>query len=362
MRICVDARCLNRLHVRGIGRLLTEVIERSPPAYSWILLADRDELPFHRPKHANLQVVILGERGYRYHTWTQLTLPLAATWFRGDLLLCPANEAPLLSKIPTVSIVHDVIEWKPEFAGEYKKSPYRDRLLPRAFSQAAKLITVSHTSATEIQQLWPACSPAVIYNGVSDSFFLAREVRDGGTKGSVNSPAPYVLYIGGEIPRKRFDWALHAWEPFADRVELRILGMDPDKGKKRIERLERRSRNQITFLKFVPDKKLPDVMGAAACILYPTLYEGFGLPVIEANAVGTRIIYSPRGSLAELTGPLSVSLPVADEAAWSRAIGDAIKAPPTESERRAARTWARQFDWNRTAAAYQSIFHSVVHG
>lgn len=362
MRICVDARCLNRPHVRGIGRLLTEMIERSPSAYSWILLADREDLPLHRPKHGDLRTVILAEHGYRYHIWTQLTLPAAAAWYRGDLLLCPANEAPLLSKLPTVSIVHDVIEWKPEFVGEFKKTFYRDRLLPRAFSRSAKLITVSHTSATEIQKLWPACQPDVIFNGVSNSYFHAHDVCDGTAHETIHATSRFLLYIGGEIPRKRFDWALNVWKPFADRVRLVTLGIDPSKGRQRVAEIESQIRERIVFLDFIPDEKLPVVMSSANCVLYPTLYEGFGLPVIESNAVGTRILHSPCGSLAELLGPLSVSLPVDDETAWSRAITDAIKSPPSATERNASRLWARQFDWDRTAATYQLIFDSVVHG
>ncbi len=362
MRICVDARCLNRSHVRGIGRVLTEVIERSPASFSWILLADRQDLPFHQPEHEDLRVVTLAEHGYRYHTWTQLTLPAAAAWYRGNVLLCPSNEAPVLSKVPTVSIVHDVIEWKPDFVGESKNSFYRGRLLPRAFSRSAKLVTVSHTSAAEIQQLWPSCRPEVIYNGVSNLFLQSRNAPVECEHTQVNSLAPYILYIGGTIPRKRFDWALRVWKPFADRVKLVTLGIDPSKGEQRIAELDARLRDRIEFLDFIPDEKLPDVMGAAKCVLYPTLYEGFGLPVIESNAVGTRIFHSPCGSLAELVGPLSVSLPVDDAAGWARALTHAIETTPSETERDAARAWASQFDWDSTADAYQSVFHSVFRG
>lgn len=342
--------------------MLTEIIERSPSACSWTLFADREDLPFHRPKKGNLHLVIFAEHGFRYHTWTQLTLPAAAAWYRGDLLVCPANETPLLSKLPTVSIVHDVIEWKARFVGEYRKSYYRDRLLPKAFARSARLITVSRTSASEIQQLWPGCRPDVIYNGVSSLFLQASERRAGSAHDLINSLSPFILYIGGEIPRKRFDWALHVWESFSDRVKLVTLGIDPSEGMQRVAELEPQIQDRIRFLDFIPDEKLPNVMSSARCILYPTLYEGFGLPVIESNAVGTRILHSPCGSLAELSGPLSVSLPMDDKAAWSRAITDAISAPPSAAERNAAQAWARQFDWDRTADAYQSAFNSVVRG
>ncbi|WP_222435525.1 glycosyltransferase [Allorhodopirellula solitaria] len=171
---------------------------------------------------------------------------------------------------------------------------------------------------------------------------------------------PFILYIGGSIPRKRFDWALQVWQPFADRVELLTLGVDPTRVQRQMEAIEPCNRARVKFLDFIPDEDLPDLLASAKCVLYPTLYEGFGLPVVEANAVGTRIVQSPCGSLAELIGPLSVSLPTDDDEAWSRAIGLSLETPPSERNRNDAQAWARQFDWDATADAYQCVFQSIA--
>ena len=98
----------------------------------------------------------------------------------------------------------------------------------------------------------------------------------------------------------------------------------------------------------------------ATAVLYPSLYEGFGLPVIEAQAVGTPILFSDVGSLSELKGPGAVVLPVDDLPAWVRAaahILDTRSGVPGPD--RVARAWARQYSWeaytDRTLAVYDSV-------
>jgi len=98
----------------------------------------------------------------------------------------------------------------------------------------------------------------------------------------------------------------------------------------------------------------------AAAVLYPTIYEGFGLPVIEAQAVGTPVLFSDVGSLTELKGPGAVVLPVDDLPAWVRAVSDILQSRQGLQEPdRIARAWARQYSWDayteRTLAVYDAV-------
>jgi glycosyltransferase involved in cell wall biosynthesis len=98
----------------------------------------------------------------------------------------------------------------------------------------------------------------------------------------------------------------------------------------------------------------------AAAVLYPSLYEGFGMPVVEAQAVGTRVLFSDVGSLTELKGPGAIVLPVDDLQAWVRTIDLLLQARSATAEPdRIARAWARQYSWDaytdRTLAVYNSV-------
>ena len=100
-------------------------------------------------------------------------------------------------------------------------------------------------------------------------------------------------------------------------------------------------------------------MGASA-VLYPSLYEGFGMPAIEAQAVGTPVLFSDVGSLSELKGPGAVVLPVDDLAAWVRAVDDILQSNTTGRQPNTiARAWAQQYSWDayceRTLDVYRQV-------
>ncbi len=355
MKIAVDARCLNRSHLRGIGRLLTEIIERSPSQYKWFVFGDRNDQPFHTPKHDGLEISVVEERGFRFHVWEQVMLPVLAIRHSADILFYPANSAPLMSTLPSVVIIHDVIAWKGEFNGG-RRSFYHNRVLPRAFSNASKVVTVSQTSASEIRQSWPKLKPEVIYNGVSE-LFLTRHFERSLT--SAESAKPFILYIGGDIPRKRLRWAIDAWKPYADQVNLLTCGVHPESGISLIADLDHHMKEKVFFLDFKSERELVQLVYNARCIFIRACMKA-SVTVVEANACGTPILYSECGSLSELVGPTSQLLPTGDLDAWRAAIGAFIQAKKDPTVEALASDWARQFSWSVTAKAYQKIFESLL--
>src|SRR5262249_56981721 len=128
---------------------------------------------------------------------------------------------------------------------------------------------------------------------------------------------PYLLYLGGRIARKRLDRALQILELLAHpTATLVVCGVEREAEVEVRERLAPAYRSQLCFAPFVPEADMPRLYQNAAAVLYPTLYEGFGFPVLEAQAVGTPVLHSAVGSLTELAGPGSVVLPVEHVNAW----------------------------------------------
>ena len=122
----------------------------------------------------------------------------------------------------------------------------------------------------------------------------------------------------------------------------------------------RELQDRLIIAAVVGDDDMPRLYMRAAAVLYPSLYEGFGLPVIEAHAVGTPILCSDAGALSDLKGPGAVALPVDDLSAWVRAAANILSSRSGVSgPDRIAREWARQYSWDayieRTLAVYDSV-------
>jgi glycosyltransferase involved in cell wall biosynthesis len=117
----------------------------------------------------------------------------------------------------------------------------------------------------------------------------------------------------------------------------------------------------VWFLPFVAESDLPRLYQNAVALLYPTLYEGFGLPALEAQAVGTPAVFSPVSSLPEVAGPAAVLVPPTDMAAWRTAVAQLIEERLTAcAPREESRLWARQFSWAQTAAKTVEIYKGVA--
>jgi alpha-1,3-rhamnosyl/mannosyltransferase len=171
---------------------------------------------------------------------------------------------------------------------------------------------------------------------------------------------PYLLYFGGRIPRKRLDWAMQVWARVADRdpdLSLVVCGLESDARAEWRDRTAAHLRDRLHCLGFVAEADLPGLYAAAEAVLYPTLYEGFGFPALESQAVGTPVLMSAVGSLAELAGPGAVVLPPQDLDAWVAA-AETIRGGGRRRDE-AAREWARGFSWARAWTSLAEVYRRV---
>jgi glycosyltransferase involved in cell wall biosynthesis len=364
LRVALDARCLNVEHLRGIGKSVYELIKRTSAsgAIRWHLLADRPDRPLHAPSDA-CEVSVFETPGYRWRSWEQWSLPRAAQRLRVDVLHAPASSLPWWQPVPTVVTLHDTIPWQAEHYPDWPPGFYRDWLLPRAFRRASAIMTVSHTSRRDILARWPALVNTlhVVSPGVDGRYLEAESDSRPLIVGGQTLAEPYLLYLGGSDPRKRLMWALQAWwsSASASSTTMVVCGVEPAARETFRRSVPHDAQARLLFAPFIAEDDMPRIYMRAAAVLYPSLYEGFGLPVIEAHAVGTPILFSEVGSLTELKGPSAVVLPVDDLEAWSGAIDRVVQ---SHSTRRGpdpiARAWARQYSWDayvdRTLAVYEA--------
>jgi alpha-1,3-rhamnosyl/mannosyltransferase len=359
LRVAVDARCLNRVHLRGMGRYLREVVtdRAAGEQVEWELFADRPDLPFHFPERAGVRTEVFGCRGCRFHAWDQFAFPWLVARRRPDVLHCPATGAPWWQPVPTVITVHDTLPWTTE---DPDRGFYFESVLPAAYRKCAAIITISQSSHRDIVKQWPGLEPKVhvIPHGVENCFLDAAPAGLSDNLLRLGVRPPYLLYLGGELPRKRAEWAVEVLAGLADsRVGLVFCGLNAAAQARVREAAPPEVRPRLLFAPFIADGDVVRLYQNAVALLYPTLYEGFGFPALEAQAVGTPALFSALGSLAELQGPGAVVLPPHDLAAWVGACRTLVAERGDEPRpREEARRWARGFSWEVSAARHREVY------
>ena len=277
-----------------------------------------------------------------------------------DLVHCPAPFAPLSIDRPLVLTIHDLLPLRhPELFPRLTVGHMR-LLLGRAARRAARVIAVSEYTAGEVVELLgvPAERVVVSLEGVSARFRPASTAPEWLNE-RFGIPGRYVLCVGNLEPRKNLAAAIRAFEAArADDCSLLVVGARGWRNRE-FERTLERTRAHVVVAGYVDDDDLVPLYGGAACLVFPSLYEGFGLPPLEAMACGTPVIASDRTSLPEVVGDAGLLVDPLDE----EAIADAIRELLDDEERarelgERGRARAAHFTWERTAeltvAAYRA--------
>ena len=295
--------------------------------------------------------------------WTLVGLPIAARRARIDLLHAPAYTAPVGIRTPVVVTIHDVsYERHPEWY------PYRRDRLRRAFYRAsarsaALVVTDSEFSAAEIHAAYGIARSriAVVPLGVVPRF-ASGDTEEAGVAD------PFVLHVGDLHPRRNLSVVLDAVVALRQRggatesLTLALAGIDRGLVAELRARAEAAgAREALAVLDVVSDARLDALYRDAAALVYPSLYEGFGLPVLEAMARGTPVVATRASSVPEVLGDAGVLLDPGDTAGWAASL-DAIIGQP---ERRAAlaeagRLRAASFTWARTARETYEVYLRAV--
>ena len=251
-----------------------------------------------------------------YPVWEQILLPIIVSKMKIDLLHCTANTAPIWCKKPMILTLHDTISLerrlkKPKPFYQYFGNMYRKILIPHIVKKAKHLITVSETEKQNIVQMLHV-SPdliTVVHNGVDNKRY--QPVTDSQTQDAFRKkyqlPDSYIAFIGNTDPRKNVDNTLRAYADYLEKSDkkrkLVMLHNNPKAFESSVGKLHlKHLKENIKLLGYIEGEDMPAFYSLAEMFLYPSLREGFGMPVLEAMACGTPVITSNVSSMPEVGG------------------------------------------------------------
>jgi glycosyltransferase involved in cell wall biosynthesis len=302
-----------------------------------------------------------GGSGAVGHAWEQLILPARA---RGRPIWGPCNTGPLLSRNQFLTIhgagVFDHPEW---FSPGFVRLNHA--LWPTLAKRARRIITVSQFSRTRISDVLgvPKARIEVIWNGVDASFRPASPAAIASASAAVGLHGrPYFVSLATIEPRKNLQLVLRAWARARARLPagmtLLVIGARGPSAVFAGSGVEQNiAQADVLFSGYVEESLLAPLLSGAAGVLYPSIYEGFGLPVLEAMACGSPAVTTRRTSLPEVGGDAALYVDAEDPEPLAKLLLQLASSEDLRAERRAlGLERAKLFSWEHAAARMDALF------
>jgi len=309
--------------------------------------------------------------------WHQARLPWRLRSASGqapkiDLLWTPLAILPWWTPVPGVVTVHDLTVFLYPETHHWKVRATVVPFLRRSLRQARRIVAISEATAADLRRYAPGCAEKirVVHNGVDADFRPASPQRIAALRQRLGCPEGYLLYVGTLEPRKNVGRILDAWEALRearpDTPPLVLAGAAGWRNsglRRRLEALQGASDQGpgVKLLGHIDRGALVELFQGATAFLYPSLYEGFGLPPAEAMACGVPVVVSNVSSLPEVVGDAGLQVPPHDPQALVEAVRGLLENPTRARELgEQGRQRVARFTWERTAAGMEAAFREAL--
>ncbi len=346
MKIALDATPLTEL-TGGVSRYTSEIAlklaERFPEDEFWLLSDQAFEMPAHSLPNLKKGG---GTRSALERRWWLWGLQNEISRRRIDVFHGTDFAVPYVPISPTVLTLHDLSPWlNPSWHSAADRVRKRTPVLLR-LGLATLVLTPSEAIRREAIERFRLVPERVVSVAHAAST-LFRPTQ------SPNPAVPYFLFVGTLEPRKNIGLLLDAWRKLRERhaVDLVLVGrrrgdfpiIDDEPG--------------LHVLGAVPNERLPELYSGCVACVYPSLYEGFGLPVLEAMQCGAAVFTSKDPAILETTGDAAVSLDVGKPELWVEALEAAIENPAwLAALRQRSLQQAAKFSWDQTAMKTREVY------
>ena len=375
MRVAIDySAALNQR--AGIGRFVRNLVTS-------LLAVDRDDqfvLLYAAAQGSERPALPAGARvagrrlplNERWMTvlWHRLNLPLPVEWFSGpvDVFHAPDFVLPPVRRARSVLTVHDLAFLLYPQCADAKLRDYLMAAVPRSVRQASFIVADSENTRNDVICLLGAVPErtAVVPGGVEPRFRPADSAAVDSLRQRLGLTAPFILSVGMMEPRKNWQGLIQAYSQARARHHLpHQLVLAGPRGWLWESILEERERspfrNDVVFVGFVPDEDLPALYSAADVFAFPSFYEGFGLPPLEAMACGTPVVVSDAASLPEVVGEAGLTVPPEDVDRLAEALAQLVTDEQQRARlREAGLARAATFTWERAAERMLAVYKQVA--
>ena len=368
MRIGIDAR---KLHDYGIGtyiRNLLRELAKIDRQSEYVLFTRPQDVAVAATLGENFRAV--PDRSGHYSIAEQISIPLGARRERLDLFHATHYVLPLLTPSKTVVTIHDCIHLMfPEYLRHRLGYAYARASLYTAAHKSNRILTVSEASKRDILKFFnvPPEKIVVTPNAIDDRFSAPpSDEHVAETRERYQLSHSYLLYVGNIKPHKNLERLIEAFHlvRMQGRSELELLIIGDEISK--LQGLRRAVHKHdihryVRFLGYVPDKTLAVLYRLASVFVFPSLYEGFGLPPLEAMASGTPVVTSNVSSLPEVVGDAAVQVDPYSAEAIAHGILTVLRSPHLRSELQArGLKRVQEFSWARSVRRVREVYEEVL--
>ncbi|HKE84906.1 MAG TPA: glycosyltransferase family 1 protein [Vicinamibacterales bacterium] len=368
MRVAIDAR---KLHDFGIGtyiRNLLRHLARTDHDTDYLLLCGEADLGVAAQLGPNFRSVL--EPSPNYSIREQMHVPWVLRRERPDVYHAPHYVLPAGVRCPSVVTIHDCIHLMfPQYLPNRLAYAYARAQMWAAARRSDCILTVSEASKRDILHLFnvPPEKIVVVYNAIDSHFAVTpSEEAVARVRERYQLNHQFVLYVGNIKPHKNLVRLIEAFDELRrsgfEHVKLLIIGDEISK----LPSLRRavhhyKLHKQVRFLGYLSDDQLAILYRLASVFVFPSLYEGFGLPPLEAMASGTPVVTSNVSSLPEVVGDAAVLVNPYDVDAIVDGLRRVLTDPALAAEmRRKGIERAREFSWERSVAKTWGVYQQVA--
>jgi glycosyltransferase involved in cell wall biosynthesis len=368
LKIAIDARKLRDYGIGTYVRNLLRHLSRIDHDTEYVLLCRPADYGLVEGLGENFRPV--AESAPSYSVREQLLVPMDLRRERVDLFHAPHYVLPPLTPVRSVVTIHDCIHLRfPQYLPHKLGYAYARGSLWFATHRSSRIMTVSEASKRDILRYFrvPAAKIDVIHNAIDERFGrMPAEEEIARVRERYQLNDPFVLYAGNIKPHKNLERLIEAFHMLRrgdlEHVKLLIIGDEVSKYATLRRAVHRyKLHKHVRFFGFVPDETLAVLYRLASVFVFPSLYEGFGLPPLEAMASGTPVVTSNVSSLPEVVGDAALLVDPYEPEAIAQAMREVLTDQALrESLVRKGLARVGLFSWDRSVRRVREIYEETT--
>jgi len=369
MRIGVNTRILIEGKLEGVGLFTHEVFKRvveMMPEDEFIFFFDRapSEQFIYNDRVKGVILSPQARHPFLWYWWFERSLPAALKKYEIDVFLSPDGHGSLRTEVPTIMTIHDLAFHHYKEHLPFIVHRYYNHYTPKFAAKANHILAVSEFTKADICQSYKVAEEkiTVVGNGCDNAVRPVEEQQKQRVRKHYTGQSPYILYVGSIHPRKNTGRLLKAFDQFKEHynsdIKLVIAGRWAWKtGGIRNILKKMKHKEDVFMFGHIERGELGKLMGAALALVYPSLFEGFGIPVLEAMYAEVPVITSANSSMSEVAGPAAYYIDPENEEELAVAMERISKDYSLRSELvEAGKVERKRYSWEITA---QKVVDSI---